>query len=50
MTNFLDLPAEDFAEKFLQILSNPKNNLTKEYLAGGMSDPCSIMEPKERKE
>jgi hypothetical protein len=35
MTNFLDLPAEEFAEKFLQILSNPKNSSVKEYLTDG---------------
>jgi hypothetical protein len=35
MTNFLDLPAEEFAEKFLQILSNPKNSSAKEYLTDG---------------
>ena len=35
MTNFLDLPAEEFAEKFLQILSNPKNSSVNEYLTDG---------------
>jgi len=41
---------KDILEIFFEALSAPKNNLTKEYLAGGMSDPCSIMEQKERKE
>jgi hypothetical protein len=41
---------KDILEIFFEALSAPKNNLTKEYLAGGMSDPRSIMEPKERKE
>ena len=48
MTNFLDLPAEEFAKKFLQILSNPKNSSVKEYLTDGWDS--GIMESKERKE
>ena len=38
------------AELFLHALATPKSNLTKEYLSGGMSDPCSIIDPNERRE
>ena len=48
MTNFLDLPAEEFAEKFLQILSNPKNSVVKEHLTNDGN--FGIIEPNERKE
>ena len=41
---------KDILEIFFEALSAPKNNLTKEYLSGGMSDPNGIMDPKEGKE
>jgi hypothetical protein len=34
---------KDIVEIFFEALSAPKNNLTKEYLAGGMSHPPGIM-------
>ena len=33
----------DVVQLFFEALSNPKNNLTKEYLSGGMSHPPGIM-------
>ena len=41
---------KDVVELFFDALATPKSNLTKEYLSGGMSDPCSIIESNERKE
>ena len=35
MINYREISAEVFAEKFLQILSNPKNSSVKEYLTDG---------------
>ena len=40
----------DILEILFEALSTPKNNLTKEYLSGGMSHPPGIIEPNERKE
>jgi len=40
----------DVVEMFFNALATPKSNLTKEYLSGGMSDPCGIIEPNEGKE
>ena len=40
----------DVVQMFFEALATPKSNITKEYLSGGMSDPCSIIEPNERKE
>jgi len=35
---------KDILEIFFEALSAPKNNLTKEYLSGGMSHPPGIIE------
>jgi len=35
----------DILEIFFEALSTPKNNLTKEYLSGGVSDPSGIIDP-----
>ena len=40
----------DILEILFEALSTPKNNLTKEYLSGGMSHPPGIIEPNERKD
>ena len=40
----------DIVELFFDALATPKSNLTNEYLSGGMSDPCSIIESNERKD
>ena len=40
----------DVVQMFFEALATPKNNLTKEYLSGGMSDPRSIIEPNEGKD
>jgi hypothetical protein len=37
----------DILEVFFEALSTPKNNLTKEYLSGGMSDPRGKIEANE---
>lgn len=41
---------KDVVAMFFEALATPNNNLTKEYLSGGMSDPSGIIEPNERRE
>ena len=41
---------KDIVEIFFEALATPNNNLTKEYLSGGMSHPPGIIESNERKE
>lgn len=41
---------KDVVAMFFEALATPNNNLTKEYLSGGMSHPPGIIESNERKE
>jgi hypothetical protein len=40
----------DVVQMFFEALATPKDNITKEYLSGGMSDPCSIIDTTTTKE
>ncbi len=49
MNDYREISAQVFAEKFLQILSNPKNSSVNEYLTDGWDSDIIGVE-KERKE
>jgi hypothetical protein len=40
----------DIVTMFFEALATPNNNLTKEYLSGGMSHPPGIIESNERRD